>query len=59
MTLERRAGAECHHRHGVLGADLDDARDLLGRRAKATAPARRVVRLAATMLLEAQGRPPS
>ena len=57
MALERRAGAERDHRHAMLGADLDDARDLLGRVGKGHGlrQFRRVVGLAATMLL-AQGR---
>ena len=53
MAFERGAGAERHHRHAMLGAELDDTGDLLRRAHEGHRLRRlhRMVRLAAAMLL--------
>ena len=58
MALERGAGAEGNHRHLVLGAELDDLGDFLGRLDKyhAVRRHRRVEGLVLAVLLQDRGR---
>jgi hypothetical protein len=58
VALERGAGAERHHRHGVLGTDLDDPAHFIGRAHEGHRLRRlgEVITLAAPMLLADRSR---